>query len=71
MAKKSVERYHARYYGSQALRNKNLPKEAINYRLKKLTPVVQKVGCEALDQTESTKLREKIWMADLYNYLKK
>ena len=32
MAKKSVEM--ARYYGSEALRNKNLQKKAINYGLK-------------------------------------
>lgn len=46
----------ARYYGSEALRNKNLQKQAINYGLKKRTPVVQKVGSEALDQL-STKIR--------------
>ena len=54
MAKKSVEM--ARYYGSKALRNKNLQKKAINYGLKKLTTVLQKVGPEALDQL-STKIR--------------
>ena len=54
MAKKSVEM--ARYYGSEALRNKNLQRKAINYGLKKLTPVIQNVGSEALDQL-STKVR--------------
>ena len=54
MAKKSVEM--ARYYGSEALRNKNLQKKAINYGLKKLTPVIENVGSEALDQL-STKIR--------------
>ena len=46
----------ARYYGSEALRNKNLQKKAINYGLKKLTPVIQKAGSQALDQL-STKIR--------------
>lgn len=54
MAKKSVEM--ARYYGSEALRNKNLQRKAINYGLKKLIPVIQNVGSEALDQL-STKIR--------------
>ena len=54
MAKKGVEM--ARYYGSEALRNKNFQKKAINYGLKKLTPVIQNVGSEALDQL-STKSR--------------
>ena len=46
----------ARYYGSEALRNKRLQKNAINYELKKLTPVIQNVGFQALDQL-STKIR--------------
>lgn len=46
----------ARYYGSEALRNKKLQKKAINYGLKKLTPVVQTVGSETPDQL-STKIR--------------
>ena len=54
MAKKSVEM--ARYYGSEALRNKNLQKMAINYGPKEITPIVQKVGSEALDQL-STKIK--------------
>ena len=33
-----------RYYGSEALRNKDLQKKALNYGLKKLTPVIQNVG---------------------------
>ena len=40
----------ARYYGSEALRNKKLQKKAINYGLKKFTPVAQKGGSEARDQ---------------------
>ena len=54
MAKKSVE--VARYYGSEALRNKNLQKKVTNYGLKKLTPVTQDVGSQALSQL-STKIR--------------
>ena len=54
MAKKSVEM--KRYYGSEALRKKNLQKKAINYGLKKLTPVIQNVGSRSLDQL-STKIR--------------
>ena len=46
----------ARYYGSEALRNKNLQKKAINYGLKRLTPAIQQVGSQALDQL-STKIR--------------
>ena len=56
MAKKSVEM--ARYYGSEALRNKNLQKKVTNYGLKKLTAVIQNVGSQALDQL-STKIRPK------------
>ena len=44
------------YYGSEVLRNKHLQKKAINYGLKKLTPVIQNVGSQALDQF-STKIR--------------
>lgn len=73
MAKKSVEMVR---YGSKDLRNKNLQKKVINYGLKKITAVVQKVGSEALDQycqqrlgqIKNLKPMEKIWMADLYNY---
>lgn len=54
VAKKSAET--ARYYGFEALRNKNLQTKAINYGLKNLTPVIQKVGSQALDQL-STKIR--------------
>ena len=52
MAKKSVEM--GRYYGSETLRKK----KAIDYGLKKLTPVAQKVGSEALSQL-SPKIRPK------------
>ena len=54
MGKKAVEM--GRYYGSEALRNKTLQNKAINYGLKKLTPVIQNVGSQALDQL-STKIR--------------
>ena len=46
--KKAVEM--GRYYGSEAVRNKNLQTKAINYGLKKLTLVIQNVGLQALDQ---------------------
>ena len=57
MAKKSVEM--ARYYGSEALRNKNLQKKAINYALIKLTLMIENVGHQAVDQL-STKIRPKL-----------
>ena len=47
-----------RYYCSEALRNKKLQKKALNYGPKKLTPVIQNVGSQALDQL-STKIRPK------------
>ena len=45
-----------RYYASEALRDPNLQKKAINYTLDKARPVFQKVGSEMLDQI-STKVR--------------
>ena len=42
MAKKTVEM--GRYYGSEALRDKNLQKKAIDYALDKLNPMIQNVG---------------------------
>ena len=54
IGKKAVEM--GRYYGSQTLRNKKLQKKAINYGPKKLTPVIQFVRSQALDQL-STKIR--------------
>ena len=47
-----------RYYGSEALRNPKLQKKAIAYALDKLSPVIQSVGSQALDQL-STKIRPK------------
>ena len=44
------------YYASEALRDPNLQKKAINYTLDKARPVFQKVGSEMLDQI-STKVR--------------
>jgi len=46
----------ARCYGYEALRNKNLQKKGHKLWYKKLTPAVQKVGSQALDQL-STKIR--------------
>ena len=56
LADKSVEM--ARYYGSEALRNPNLQKKAINYTLSKATPFIQKTVSDMLDQL-STKIRPK------------
>ena len=56
MGKKAVEM--GRYYGSEALRNKKLQKNAIDYALDKLNPVIHNVGSQALDQL-STKIRPK------------
>ena len=44
-----------RYYGSEALRNPKLQKKAIHYALDKLSPMIQNVGSQALDQL-STKI---------------
>ena len=56
MGKKVVEM--GRYYGSEALRNPKLQKKAIDYALNKLSPMIQNVGSQALDQL-STKIRPK------------
>ena len=48
MGKKVVEM--GRYYGSEALRNLKLQKKAIDYALDKLSPMIQNVGSQALDQ---------------------
>jgi len=61
-----------RYYGSEALRNPNIQKKAIDYALDKLNPMIQNVGSQALNQL-STKIRpkkiikptEKIWMVEV------
>ena len=47
-----------RYYGSEALRNPKLQKKAIDYALDKLSPMIQNVGSQALNQL-STKIRPK------------
>ena len=47
-----------RYYGSEALRNPKLQKNAIGYALDKLNPMIQNVGSQALNQL-STKIRPK------------
>ena len=54
LAKKGTEA--GRYYASEFMRDPKLQKKAINYAIKKATPVIQKVGSEALDQL-STKVR--------------
>ena len=48
MGKKVVEM--GRYDGSEALRNLKLQKKAIDYALDKLSPMIQNVGSQALDQ---------------------
>ena len=52
MGKKVVEM--GRYYGSEALRNLKLQKKAIDYALDKLSPMIQNVGSQALDQISNT-----------------
>lgn len=47
------------YYASEAMRNPKLQKKAIDYALENATPIIQKVGSEALDQL-STKVRPDI-----------
>ena len=47
-----------RYYGSEALRHPKLQKNAIDYALDKLNPMIQNVGSQALNQL-STKIRPK------------
>ena len=55
MAKKSVEM--GRYGLSEAMRNKNLQKKAVNYGINHMTPFIQKtIGGNTLDQL-STKVR--------------
>ena len=58
-----------RYYGSEALRNPKLQKKAIDYALDKLNPMIQNVEVKLLinyqpklDQIESIKPTERIWM---------
>ena len=66
LAKKGLEA--GRYYVSEALRDPNLQKKAINYTLEKARPVFQKVGTEnssikfraKFDQTEATKQTDRI-----------
>ena len=53
LAKKGLEA--GRYYASEALRDPNLQKKALNYTLDKARPAFQKVGSEMLDQI-STKV---------------
>ena len=56
MAEKSVEM--GRYGLSEAIRNKNLQKKAVNYGINKLTPFIQDSVGTAVDQL-STKVRPK------------
>ena len=57
LANKGVEM--GRYYTSQAMRDPKIQKRVIDYSLKKATPILQKVGTEALNQL-STKVRPNI-----------
>ena len=57
MGKKVVEM--GRYGASEALRNKNLQKKAVNYGVNKLTPFIQDSVGTAMDQL-STKVRPNI-----------
>ena len=54
LAKKGTEA--GRYYASEFMRNPKLQKKAINWGIKKATPVIQKVGSKAINQL-STKVR--------------
>ena len=54
LAKRGLDSGH--YYASEALRNPNLQKKAIDFTLDKDRLVLQKVGSEMLDQI-STKVR--------------
>lgn len=54
MGKKALE--IRRCYGSEALRNPKLQKNAIYYTLDRLNPMIQNVGAQAMNQL-STKLR--------------
>ena len=58
LGKKAVEM--GRYYGSEALRNPKLQKKAIDYALDKLNPMINYQP--KLDQIESIKPTERIWM---------
>ena len=48
-----------RYYASEVMRNPKLQQRAIDYSIKKASPILQKVGTEALNQL-STKVRRNI-----------
>ena len=75
LGKKAVEM--GRYYGSELMRDPKLQKKAIDYGLRKMNPLLHKVGSEALDQL-STKIRrnkntqqtEKILMVVLLTFTK-
>ena len=54
LAKKGTEA--GRYYVSEFMRDPKLQKKAIDWGIKKATPVIQKVGSEAINQL-STKVR--------------
>ena len=56
LGKKAVEM--GRYYTSEALRNPQLQKKAIDYALDKLNPAIQNVGSQAFNQL-STNIRPK------------
>ena len=47
LTKKGTEA--GRYYASEFMRNPKLQKKAIDWGIKKATPVIQKVGSEAIN----------------------
>ena len=56
LGKKAFEM--GRYYGSEAMRNPKIQKKAIDFALDQLSPMIHKVGEQALDEL-STKIRPK------------
>ena len=60
MGKKAVEM--GRYYGSEALRNSKLQKNAIDYALDKLNPVILVRWLKAQIYTERTKAPNFAWL---------
>ena len=61
-----------RYYGSEALRNHNLPKKTFDYAIDKLSTMVRNVGSLAIDQL-SKKIRPNLIELDgsgIYTYNK-
>jgi len=55
LAKKGVEA--GRYYASEFMRDPKLQKKAINYGIKKATPVIQNVGSKVIDELADKRRR--------------